>query len=1160
MSDAVRPNGDADAWAWFDPKCGVGLASQRLDAGHSEPRDERRMRSRGGRYAAAVDGRIHNLREIRAELRRLGHEFREDTDSELVLAAFEQWGVRASVERFTGMFAIAAWDGQECRLHLVRDRFGLRPLYWGHLGTDRRAIVFCSALKSLRALPMPSPEVDPDAAALFLRCGFVPAPHSIFRGIHKILPAHRVEIDGTTGKHSTHRYWDAREAAERGAQAQIEGYDDARAEVERCLDETIQLRMASGCSIGSFLAGDIGSALVTAVAARRSTSRVQTYAMDFHGGEQGTAAHSRAVARHLGTDHHELSFAAPDSTDLVPAFVDLCDEPFADGSALRTFIFCRLARRDVTVALSGDGGDELFGGYERYAYANRIESLLRRWPLPMRALASVALRPMSLAPAALLSRLDILAPGASQGGVRERVREISQLLLVRDRLDIYPYLAAIGRDPGHCLVNPGLRASLGRDREWCPQIECSMTRSAVRDLFGRLPDGILMGNHRIGMSVGLEMQAPFIDQRLFELSMRIPARFKFSADNRRLLLRDLVARHLPRELAEHPCTASTPPIDLWLRADLRHWAEHVLDERRMESQGVLDAHAVRDLWRQLQAGDLRRRDELWNCLMLGSWMERWSQGASAAAHAAESPAIVVSEARADRGPDPEGPRPAATEVDEPADEHSASTRRQFSGGAYWGIVQTVAQKGSAFLTYLVAVWMLQPGDVGSVMTAVSIATLLSLLFPGAAGDVLMHRQSAVSLWQTACVWLALAAGFILFALCLAASPLINWQYAGTPVAVFALLAALRIALDGASMVGLAKLRLLERFRTIAAVDTGLSVLTLLATLGLCWLEFAGWALLLPMVAASALRFVILIWAASIPLIRPGTVTRATALWRDFRASGLQHYLNGATQTVDYFAISLFSTKDVLGLYTVAYQLSFTLHALLAYTVAGIAQSVFSRLQDQPERLQRTFVTAQRLTMAVAAPLFIGLAIASPVLVKMLLPERWERSWVSISILSIAFMFMNPIQISAGLLRARGRFTQLLRFQIVQTTLLTAAVFTATGFGDAQHVALAVCLSGVLFGPLSIFTALRGLGGAGRAIRDVYLPPLLASTVCLTPQFLLLRFMGDDSWASLAVQVGAGLGGLGLYVLLLRFISPSLHQQVRVLLTEIRNRVSNPLGG
>ncbi|MFM7050630.1 MAG: asparagine synthase-related protein [Planctomycetota bacterium] len=792
-----------------------------------------------------------------------------------------------------------------------------------------------------------------------------------------------------------------------------------------------------------------------------------------------------------------------------------------------------------------------------------------------------------LAPAALLQRFDRVVPGSRQSRVRDRLRKISRLLLERDPMQVYPRLASVVKDPHLLLAYESSPRCPMNDPAWCPEVGCAITRGAVRDLVSYMPDDILTKTDRVSMAVSLEAREPLTDHRLVELALRIPARFKFAGGRNKILLRDLLDRHVPRALVERPKMGFSVPIDHWLRGELREWGEHLLDERRLEGEGLLDAHAVRDLWNQHQSGDSQRQWELWNCLMLETWMERWGPSATASPEPRAAPAIELRAPAEPAGPASEpviaaaaiaatSPVPssaAARDASQDASREASqeppldpspepspddSTRRQFAGGTYWGLVQALVQKGSAFLTYLVAAWTLQPGDVGSVTTAISIATLLSFIFPGAAGDILTHRQSTVALWQTACLWLSGAAGLLLVAICLAAAPIIGWQYADSPVAMFTALAAVRIAFDAASMVAVAKLRLRGRFRLLAALDTGLAVVTLAGTTALGVLGFAGWALLLPMIIVAALRFAIVVSAASIPLFRPGSLARARNLWHDFRAGGLQHYLNGVTQTVDYFAISLFNTEAVLGRYTIAYQLAFTLHVVIAYTVAGIAQPVFSRLQGQPERKRETFVATQRLTMAVAAPLFIGLAIASPVLVKMLLPERWELAWISISILSVAFLLMNPIQISAALMRARGRFKHLLRFQIAQTICLTIAVFAATSFGTARHVAFAVCLVGLVFGPLSIRAALAELGGAGRAIRDIYLAPILAAAVCLTPQFLLLRALGDDNWTSLAVQFAAGLAGLGLYVLALRVVSPSLHGQVRGLLSEIRTRAARPL--
>ena len=1156
MSDAIRLRGPDDEGQWFDRASGVGFSFRRLAIQDLSPEGHQPMRSRSGRYTIVFNGEVYNFPQLRTELASLGHSFRGGSDTEVMLAAFEQWGIANAIERFVGMFAFAAWDASERRLHLVRDRLGVKPLYWGHLGPDGRMLVFCSELKSLRALPLACPAVDIDAVALFVRFGYVPSPRSIFKGIHKLMPGHRVEIDAATGRESVHCYWSAREAAERGAADPIEDYGEALERVERCLDEAIRLRLISDVPLGCFLSGGVDSTLITAIAARHSSSRLRTYTIGFHEAEYDEAPYARAIARHIGTDHTELYVSASESIDLIPTLAEIFDEPFADSSAIPTYLLCKLARRDITVALCGDGGDELFGGYDRYLFAGRIESLLRRWPLPLRVAGSAGLRAAMLAPTPLLQQFNDIVPGSKYTRTRDRLRKLSRLLLIRDPIDVYPRLASVVKDPDYYLVNQGTPMSPMSDPAWCPRLECPVTRGAVRDMVSYMPDDILAKTDRASMAVSLEAREPLTDHRLVELALRIPARFKFADGRNKIVLRDLLDRHVPRELVERPKMGFSVPIDHWLRGDLRDWAAELLDPKRIESQGLLDAHAVQHLWRQHQSGDSQRQTELWNCLMLETWLRRWGPEAQPALESKDTPSIVLREASDAAAPEP---APSAAVAAAPSTEGGASARRQFAGGTYWGIVQVIVQKGSAFLTYMVAVWMLQPSDVGSVTTAISIATLLSFIFPGAAGDILMHRQSAVALWQTACMWLAVAVGLLLVSICAAASPLINWRYTDSPVAMFTLLAAVRVAFDAASMVALAKLRLLERFRALAVLDTILALLTLGATIVLCMLDFAGWALLLPMIFVSILRFVIMVSAASIPLFRPGSLTRAGMLWHDFRAGGLQHYLNGATQTVDYFAISLFNTEDVLGRYTIAYQLTFTVHVVLAYIVAGIAQPVFSRVQSQPERLRDTFVTTQRLTMAVAAPLFIGLAIASPVLVKMLLPERWELAWISISILSVAFLMMNPIQISAALLRARGRFSHLLRFQILQTVCLTVAVFAATSFGTARHVAFAVCLIGIVFGPLSVQTALGGLGSSARAIRDIYAVPLLAAMLCLAPQFLLLQALGDDNWASLGAQIASGVAGLGLYVIALRFLSPTLHGQVRGLLAEIRSRAGNPFG-
>jgi len=1029
----------------------------------------------------------------------------------------------------------------------------VKPLYWGHIGPNARTLVFCSELKAIRALPLACPPIDRDAVALFMRFGYVPSPYSIFKGVQKLMPGHRVEIDAVSGRHETHRYWSAKETAERGALEQIEDYGEAVRLVEQALERAVDLRLISDVPLGAFLSGGVDSTLVTALAAKLSPRRLRTYTIGFKEAEYDEAPFARKIAQHLGTDHHELYVGARDSIELIPTLADIFDEPFADSSAIPTYLLCKLARHDITVALCGDGGDELFGGYDRYLFAGRIESMLGRYPFPLRAATSAAVRATMLLPSPLLQRIDRFVPGSRTSRTRDRLRKTARLLLERDAANVYPRLASVVKDPDHYLLHHDSPRCPMSDPAWCPDIACPVTRGAVRDLVSYMPDDILAKTDRVSMAVSLEAREPLTDHHLVELALRIPARFKFANGRNKVILRDLLDRHVPRELVERPKMGFSVPIDHWLRGDLREWGEHLLDERRLEGEGLLDAHAVRALWDQHQSGDSQRQLEIWNCLMLQTWLARWGPSATDSA-SRETPAVTTSI----RPTEPETRVDASSKPNAETIVESSTERRQFAGGTYWGIVQAFVQKGSAFLTYIIAAWTLQPEDVGGVTTAITIATLLSFIFPGAAADVLMHRQSAANAWQSACLWLAIATGLLLVGLCTVASPLIGWRYDNSALALFTIAAASRIALDAASMIGVAKLKLGLRFRFLAALDTTLSVLTLGLTTAFGLLGFASWALLLPMVVVALVRLVIILGAARVPIFRPGTLARARVLIPDFRASGFQHYLNGATQTLDYFAISLVASEDVLGRYTIAYQLTFTVHVVLAYTVAGIAQPIFSRLQHDRERQYETYVSTQRLTMAVAAPLLVGLAIASPALVDMLLPERWRLASISVTVLALAFLMMNPIQIAAALMRAKGEFNRLLHMQVIHTVTLGTAVFAAASLGTARYVALAVLAVGALFGPLYTVSSLSDSGRGWQAVRAIYIAPLGAACVCLLPQLLLLRVLGSDSWTALGAQVGAGVLGLAMYVALLRYLDPTLHGEVRSLLAEVRRRAVKPL--
>ncbi len=1162
MSDAIRLRGPDDEGTWFDQSSRVGFGFRRLSIQDCSADGHQPMRSRSGRFTIAFNGEVYNFKILREELQRLGHQFRGGSDTEVMLAAFEEWGVRDSIPKFVGMFAFAVWDAKLRRLFLARDRVGVKPLFWGHMGPGNRTIVFGSELKAIRALPLRCPPVDRGAVALFMRFAYVPSPHCIFEGFQKLQPGQIAVIDPATAQVEVIEYWSAARAAEQASQEQIVDFQEALERVESQLTEAIRLRMIADVPLGAFLSGGIDSSLVTAIAARLSPQPLRTYTIGFREAIYDEAPYAWKIAEHLGTNHTELYVGARESLDLIPKLADIYDEPFADSSAIPSYIVCQLARRDITVALCGDGGDELFGGYDRYPFTQRLEGILQRWPYPMRVGMSAAAGVASLLPNAALSPIGRFIPGHFNSLPRDRLLKLASILGLRNAGDVYAQLASVVKRPNLYLVDPREPLCPMTDPSMRANVACAITRASVRDMASYMPDEILAKMDRVSMANSLEAREPLTDHRLIELALRIPAHFKFRSGKNKVLLRELLDRYVPRELVDRPKMGFSVPIGDWFRDELRDWGEHYLDRKRLESEGFLDPESVQSLWQDHQSGRARSQWELWNCLMFETWLERWGTTDARSASTADAAAFVSID---DAGRDVEAvldrreERAESIEHGCAVDSASGDTRKQFAGGAFWGLVQAGVQKASGVLTYLIAAWTLTPADVGAVTTAISIGTLLSFMFPGAAGDLLVRHHRQRNLWESACLWLAMIAGVLIIGLCLGAFPIIYAKYGDSNIAILVVAMAIRILLEGFTSVASAKLRLDLRFKFLATIDTIGSVLTVLLTGLFGLLGFGGWALMAPMLVYAALRCIATTTAAGISLSRPGIPARIRSAMGDFWAGGVQHYLNGVTQTIDYFALSVFHPDDVLGRYTIAYQLASAINMLLSYTVAGIAQPILARLQHDPERMRLTYITTVRLTLAVTAPLCVGLAIASPSIIHVLLPERWELAWISLSILSVAFLALSPVQIAAAYMRASGRFKSLLRFQIAQTVCLTIAVFLGAWLGVARHVAFGVFVVALIAGPTAIALSLHFRAGTFRTILSAYIAPMTAAVIALLPQLALLYWLRDTSVLSLIGQVAAGALGLVAYVLVLRWVSPSTHAHIFGLVQEMRKRVANPLG-
>jgi asparagine synthase (glutamine-hydrolysing) len=628
MADTLVHRGPDDAGVWTDEAAGVALAHRRLAVLDLSPAGHQPMASGGGRYLIVYNGEIYNHLELRVELEECGAApaWRGRSDTETLLAAVEAWGLEATLGRAVGMFALALWDRQARTLTLARDRLGEKPLYYGWVGA---ALLFGSELKALRVFPGFAGRIERRALALYLRHNVVPAPWSIYEDVWKLPPGCLVEFvpGGPAGGPGTVRaYWSARSAAERGLAEPFAGNEaEATDELERLLARSIAGQRLADVPLGALLSGGIDSSTVTALMQAQSSRPVKTYTIGFH--EQGydEAAHAKQVARHLGTEHTEWYVTPRDALDTVPRLPELYDEPFADSSQIPTHLVCTLARREVTVALTGDGGDELFGGYNRYSLAEMLWRGMR--PLPVwlrRALAALATGPapqtwnrVCAATGALLpARLRVTLPG-------DKIHKAAGLLAARRAEDVYLRLVSHWDDPAGLVSGVTEPRTPVTDPDlWLGGADLAR-RMMYLDTITYLPDDILAKVDRAAMAVSLETRVPLLDHRVLEFAWRLPRSMKLRDGEGKWLLRRLLHRYVPRELVERPKMGFGVPIDAWLRGPLRAWAEDLLAADRLRRDGELDPAPVRARWAEHLSGQRNWAYPLWDVLMFAAWRERW---------------------------------------------------------------------------------------------------------------------------------------------------------------------------------------------------------------------------------------------------------------------------------------------------------------------------------------------------------------------------------------------------------------------------------------------------------------------------------------------------------------------------------------------------------
>ena len=602
MAGCLAHRGPDDAGVWVDPEAGVALGHRRLAVIDTSAEGHQPMRSAGGRYVVVLNGEIYNFRDLAAELEAGGMRFRGHSDTEVLLAGVERWGLEDGLRRMVGMFAFALWDREERTLHLCRDRMGEKPLYYAAVDG---AWVFGSELRALRAYPGFVGTVDRDVLPLLLRHGYIPAPHTIYAGVRKVRPGHVVTVRAG-GEPAERPYWTVLDAVERGLADPLPSGDGAAARdaLADALSRAVRQQMIADVPLGAFLSGGIDSSLVVALMQAESARPVRTFTIGFREAAFDEASHARSVAAHLGTDHTEHVLTGQDALDLVPRLPELYDEPFADSSQLPTHLIAAVTRRSVTVALSGDGGDELFGGYDRYAWGMRLRRL-RAGLGPLRH------------PAAAVARLAAGLPGRAG----DRGRRLAGMLAAPDDAHLYREIVSLWRDPERVVRDAREPATPLGSTPPALAGRPLLDRMMYWDMVTYLPDDILAKVDRAAMAVSLETRAPFLDHRLVELAWRIPPGLRRRNGTGKWVLRRLLDRFVPRALVQRPKMGFAVPVDRWLRGPLEDWASALLVPERIADQGFFRADRVADVWSVHRRGARDWGYLLWPVLMFQAWVE-----------------------------------------------------------------------------------------------------------------------------------------------------------------------------------------------------------------------------------------------------------------------------------------------------------------------------------------------------------------------------------------------------------------------------------------------------------------------------------------------------------------------------------------------------------
>ena len=621
MADTLYHRGPNDSGVWCDSEQRIGLGHRRLSIVDLSLAGHQPMLSASGRFVMVFNGEIYNHLNLRKELEQVGvFEFRGHSDTETLLAGIETWGLEATLKKSMGMFAIALWDKQTCTLILARDRIGEKPLYYGWQGDT---FLFGSELKALKAHPAFHAEINRDALCLYMRHAYVPAPYSIYQGIEKLMPGCLLTVSLQQRVPNLISYWSGANIAEQGvAHPFVGSADDAVNALETLLTDAVGQQMMADVPLGAFLSGGIDSTVIVALMQAQSGRPVKTFSIGFHDDLYNEAIYAQAVAQHLGTDHTEWYVSHEDGMAVIPRLSSLYDEPFADSSQIPTFLVSQLARQQVTVSLSGDAGDELFCGYNRYQLTANTWGKLSRIPRPVRQLAANSITSISLGSwNRIATAIQGIVPTFSRfANVGDKLHKGAGVMVSRSAAELYLGLVSGWPDSANVVIGGAEPATLLTGNK--PELEGlnAIERMMALDLLTYLPDDILCKVDRAAMGVSLESRVPFLDHRVVEFAWRLPLEYKLREGQTKWALRQVLYRHVPKALIERPKMGFGVPIDSWLRGPLRDWAEDLLDESRLRQEGYFNPAPIRQKWAEHLSGQRNWQHHLWDVLMFQAWL------------------------------------------------------------------------------------------------------------------------------------------------------------------------------------------------------------------------------------------------------------------------------------------------------------------------------------------------------------------------------------------------------------------------------------------------------------------------------------------------------------------------------------------------------------